>query len=122
MADHLPAGERCGVERGEARRDDALARLPERVERRQAGKSRLLPHAVEVADHLAPDIELAKNEGVDQHRRRPPELAGVRKRGGEHRVDQDEVGRLGGDDALDFFLDRGRSEIAGGAGEWQPLG
>ena len=65
--------------------------------------------------------KLAKDEGVDEHGRRPPELAGVRKRGRKHGVDENEVGRLGGDDALHLLLDRRRGEIAGGAGERQPL-
>ena len=46
---------------------------PQLVERRQAGETRLLAHAVELRDHPAPHVELAKHEGVDEHRRRASE-------------------------------------------------
>ena len=78
VADHLPAGERRCVEFAKARRDDAVARPPQIVKRRQAGKTGLLPHAVEDAKEPAPHVELTKHEGVDENRRGPSELPEAR--------------------------------------------
>ena len=98
MAHLLPAGLRRRVEFSEAGRDDEVARTPERVEPRQTSESGLAAHPVEPREHAAPHIELAMDEGMDEHRRRRAEPRGACERGGKHRVDHGDVRLLFGDD------------------------
>jgi len=88
------------------------SRAPKRVEPRQTSESGLATLAVEPREHAAPHVELTEDERVHEHSRRRVELDGLRERGGEHRVDHRDVGRLGGGDALHLLLDCGRGEIA----------
>ena len=92
MANHLPARDRSRVELCERGDDDALARLPQLVDARQAAETRMLAHPVEHREDPPPHVELTEDEGVHHYRRRDLEARGFRQRRREHGVDENEIG------------------------------
>src|SRR6185312_1743920 len=104
--DIAPAGFGLSIEVLMARRDDAIARLPELVERGQGRKSCCLTHGTEGREDSSPHVQLAEDEAM--HEDDVGQAEGIRVHQGrrKHSVYQQRIWSFIGNDPAQLLFHR----------------